>query len=1161
MQLKYVKLAGFKSFVDPTTIPIPSQLVGVVGPNGCGKSNVIDAVRWAMGESAAKNLRGESMIDVIFNGSSQRKAVGQASVELVFDNSMGRLTGQFGSYQEIAVKRVVTRDGDSQYLLNGTRCRRRDIIDLFLGTGAGSRSYAIIGQGTISRIVEARPEELRAYLEEAAGISKYKERRRETTQRITQTRENLARIADIRDELDKQLQRLERQMRAAIRYRQLQEEERQCKAEIIALKWLQLNEEKTTIETSLAKLRITNEQHQTNATNAFQQITYLREQIADETNVFQQLQAHFYQLATEIARLEAHQQQQIREKERLTKEQQQAQHSWQTLRDQLQCGKEQLHINQQQEQIGQEACQQLSSELQQKQQELQLWQNQQSQWQVQWDNLQIELNKTTQALALEQLQSQQAQQRRQELQIRLQKISEEQQDDACILLLEKGNACRTILLENQQQLAEYEQELQSLNAQYQTLRQQKIECDTHLQKAQQHFQTLSVEKASLDAQLKALASQVGAQQSEVDKPRLMELIQVTPLWQEACELVLGNSLYAIVIDSEAEMTSFLQGSVADTIECIGSKSLTSSLTQNRLSDHIQGILPAGVMDLQKIITAQTREEALRLLPQITEQESIITPDGCWMGRQWLRIQVNKKEDQTGVLARQTRAVLLTQLLADSRAEVTTLQQLLQTTVEAIQKTESQLDTHRQFISECKQTIKEHEIAIADFQRQHQQQANKQLQLQEEYAIALQQLEDLNLQQNESTDKSTNLLATEETLKNKQTTLSEEKNEWQLMLANSQKHLEAIRADLHQQELHLTRVRSAINQSENALIRDEKESILLEERLQAINEALHAQKEPEQTQSGSLNDKLTLHAEQEIQIQQSRDKLNHFNQQLSLQESSMRDEEKQVKNTQDKIQAQQLLENSIQLRAESLMSNLDELQFILEDLLRAISSEITLTQREEQLHDIIEKIRRLGAINLAAIDEFDSEAQRKKLLDEQYDDLMEALSVLEAAIEKLDRETRNRLQLTFDEVNRAFQNLFPRLFGGGRAQLQLTDDNLLEAGVVVMAQPPGKRNSTIHLLSGGEKAMTAVALVFAIFQLNPSPFCMLDEVDAPLDDVNVGRFCAMVKEMSQAVQFLFITHNKVTMALADHLIGVTMREPGVSRIVAVDVEQALTMVDA
>ncbi|KTD46803.1 chromosome partition protein smc [Legionella rubrilucens] len=1163
MHLKQLKLAGFKSFVDPTTVPFPSQLVAVVGPNGCGKSNIIDAVRWVMGESSAKNLRGESMTDVIFNGSSNRKALGQASVELLFDNSLGRLTGQYASYQELAVKRVVTRDGESLYYLNGTRCRRRDITDIFLGTGAGARGYSIIGQGTISRLVEARPDELRAYLEEAAGVSKYKERRRETLTRIQHTHDNLARIADIRDELDKQLQRLERQAKAAERYQQLKQEERRLKADILVLKWQALCDEQERMVHTIQQHRLAYEAQQARSTEIYQQSVALREKRHEEDERLQNVQTSYYQLGTEIARLEENLQQHQRDRQRLMETRNQLQDDWQSLSAQQTQDEEAL----QHSQAIREQCLTnvllLQDELAAKDALLKRCQQQQSDWQEQADAVQQALNKARHEQQMTALSLQHLTQRRQDTQTRLDNLMRDETSQDTAALMEELERLKDEVQNLRVQVQEQEQDYEAQSLQAQGAAQELKTIEQAIRAAQDEGYALHTRQAALSAMIQTA---LGRHEDNTldedwkDQPRLAEVLQVDKDWQAACEMVLGDRLQAIVME---DLTALYTRLETDPLPgdrwFVTPQSLPASpRKQPRLSDKIQGFTACGTLDFTQILAAADWHEAMAWLPAITAEESILTPEGYWLGQGWLKAPPLAHSDNQGILVRQQELAELTDQLEQSRLLLSRLMTQRDEKQEQLAAVQEQTANRQQTLAETKESLRRVEMQSQQQEQALLQAKHKMLQLTEEKEDLLLKLQSLAEEHHELTARSQEeaLIVEEQTHRHQQ--LQDGKTTWLSELPLSKAAVDTVRTLLHQAELNAEREKLKVDQLQDALKRNDERLQVLHDRLEDVQSQLLNLKEPDTTLKSLLEEKLLQHYELDELLVQHREQLNQLSQQIEGLSEQMKALDKQSRDLQNIIQQAQIEEQTLKVRAAGLIDSLTELGVRLQDVLAGLEPQASLSLHEEALVEVVNKIQRLGAINLAAIEEYETESQRKKHLDDQYDDLQEALATLQTAIEKMDRETRQRFQNTFDEVNQRFQVLFPRLFGGGRALLELTCDNLLEAGIVVMAQPPGKRNSTIHLLSGGEKAMTAVALVFAIFQLNPSPFCMLDEVDAPLDDVNVGRFCTLVKEMSQFVQFLFITHNKVTMELADHLIGVTMREPGVSRVVAVDVEQALSM---
>ncbi|BCA94245.1 chromosome partition protein Smc [Legionella antarctica] len=1163
MHLKQLKLAGFKSFVDPTVVHFPSQLVAVVGPNGCGKSNIIDAVRWVMGESSAKNLRGESMIDVIFNGASNRKPVGQASVELVFDNSLGRITGPFASYGEIAVKRIVTRDGDSSYYLNGSRCRRRDITDIFLGTGAGARGYSIIGQGTISRLIEAKPEELRAFLEEAAGVSKYKERRRETIQRILHTRENLTRVADIREELDKQLQRLERQAKSAERYTLFKEEEKICRAEILALKWQEFTAQQLVKQRELQDLALRYEQQQSLLAGSNRERTLLNEKLQDANQDLQQIQSSLYQSGTEIARMEETIQQQDREKKRLEHDRQQMQEDWQAAEEQLKQDKEALQNSQHHAQHLEEQVQQYRVKFEERDLQWQETQKQQMQWERHWQEVQSATNTVKSEYQVAQIKLQHLEQRREQTLLRLEKLNLERNAISLKDLQQIKYKLEQKLIKLKETQQFNETQLKQSNESSNRLRTQLQETEQKLHQLQDEFHHLNSEYAALIASQKAARQGTTLNKQEIkaweDKPRLMDILQVESEWQSVCEMILNDALHSYVLDDFDELwpqwpACESQGESIVTMRSV----LGEQQKYPRLVDKIQGNIPASVPNLEHIYIAEHLEQTKNWLPFLAEHESIVTANGCWIGKGWVKLANPGEQNELGLLSRQQKIGALAGIVDELQQKIeevrflrdeyhVQLQQNLSNTElfqlnltsgnEALSSNINALNGNEQSLQHAEKLLATMSLEIDELHLVLEETAAEHLEIKEKLGFLESQTKVYEQQRNQ---------------------FVKDKEVWLEDLETQKKELEEGRTVLHQSEMEYGKEMSKKQQLTDRTNREQERLDVLQERLEHLALLCLQSTTPETELREQLAEQLTKHSEVELQLTLSREQLTQLMKELEHLEQFTLNYDIEVKRVQEVIAQTRMQEQELAVRASSVQESLDESNLRAPFLLEHIPEGTTQSIREDELIGITEKIKRLGAINLAAIEEFATEQQRKLYLDEQYDDLSQALATLETAIEKMDKETRTRLENTFDEVNTSFKALFPRLFGGGRAQLELTCDNLLEAGIVVMAQPPGKRNSTIHLLSGGEKAMTAVALVFAIFQLNPSPFCMLDEVDAPLDDVNVGRFCALVKEMSQFVQFLFITHNKVTMELADHLIGVTMREPGVSRLVTVDVKEALTM---
>lgn len=1164
MHLKQLKLSGFKSFVDPTMVAFPSQLVGVVGPNGCGKSNIIDAVRWVMGESSAKNLRGESMSDVIFTGSSHRKPIGQASVELVFDNSLGRLTGQYASYQEIAIKRLVTRSGDSFYYLNGSRCRRRDITDIFLGTGAGARGYSIIGQEAISRLVEARPEELKAFLEEAAGISKYKERRKETLQRISHARENLARVADIREELSKQLERLERQAKAAERYKALKRDERLCKAEILALKWQKFALEQAQVTRETDQLMLEYEQHQSKMTGIVKENTAWRENLHGVQDELQNVQTHFYQLSTDIARLEEQIQQQQREKQRLTLDSQQLQVDLQSAMQQLESDTvaldqvlqrcDTLHIN----------SQQLSDVFQSHQNTLSQLEVQKKEWDQQWQQVQQAQHLAQRDAKVEQVNIQHREDQYQHSLLRIEKIQQEKASIDVGILQQKLallSAEHTSQLQVCQRHRENHQQAVALHVE---LKQAFSDLEHALHLAEDKVQSLAKEHAVLLTAQNAALRQVKNDSKALPKwekmPRLAEVMTVPEEWLLAFEFVLGDSLQAIVLESMDDLWADVTLLEGHSVTFIAPQTLPKkhSIPYPCLSDKVKGVLPSGLTALNQIFATDTLAEALSWLPNLDQQQSIVTKEGYWIGPGWLKVNGTHQQDDPGLLSRGQALIKLTQQLEEAEVSLKALQDKRDALHADLTHHEKQKNALQESLHIQQEMLRATEAELHLKEREVQHALGRLNVLSDEYADVQASIDEC-LQQKMQGEQQLKLFLEKVALLEAEIGQHlDSKKQWEEQLQICRNVTDETRQALHLAELESHRETLKAQQLRENIHRQKGQVTTISQRLEGLNQRLNELLLPDNSLHESLQEKLALHHQWEEALSGLRQQVDGWQQQIQENEQLHKLEAQASALLQEKIQATQLHAQSLKIRADGIVETLSESNDRIEDLLAGMVLGSSLTTHEEKLMHLEEKIKRLGAINLMAIDEYQTESARKQHLDDQYQDLITALATLESAIAKMDKETQLRLKDTFEQVNALFQSLFPRLFGGGRAFLELTCDNLLEAGIVVMAQPPGKRNSSIHLLSGGEKAMTAVALVFAIFQLNPSPFCMLDEVDASLDDLNVRRFCDLVKEMSNVVQFLFITHNKITMELADHLIGVTMREPGVSRVVAVDVEEALSM---
>ncbi|MGI2066007.1 chromosome segregation protein SMC [Shewanella sp. MF08487] len=1137
MRLKQIKLAGFKSFVDTTKIPFLQALTAIIGPNGCGKSNVIDAVRWVLGESSAKNLRGDSMSDVIFNGSSARKPVSMAGVELIFENKDGRLAGQYASYEEIAVKRQVSRDGESWYFLNGQKCRRKDITDLFMGTGLGPRSYAIIEQGTISRLIESKPQDLRTFIEEAAGISRYKERRRETENRIRHTRENLERLGDIRSELGKQLDKLAQQATAAKQYRELKQAERKTHAELLVMRYQELQAQMMGLSEQISSIEVQQAAAQSLAQTDELQTTELQVQLAQLAEQEQRAVEAYYLTGTDIAKLEQQLQNQQQRDAQLETQLSQVKNQILQNTDKLNGYKASLSglefelatlgpQHDEQQEIIDELQSQWDMSLERSQQQAEAACQQAAE--VAQNKLQLELRRSQ--LAHQQQLLQQKQQQSSEQRAQLSALVDNDLSSSIAPLKQEVDRLDNVLAlqveVNQQQEALVSASTQAL--------------DEARHSAEQVQQQLTATKARHELVEQWLAKQ----EQQSDKPQLWQSLTVDNGWETAAELALNGLLTLPVGVAETEIG----------FQALGLQSTKSEFLQAKVN------LAPWLTGLKWVTDIHV---AKQLLPKLKVDERIVTADGYLLGQGFLISKIEGGQSLVQLSKEQTQ---LAQNILD-------LQQSLHEQQAVMTELAAMLQQQRQQLTDG--TQKRHQLQLDK--------ATKSMQLSgltEQLTARAEQLSKLEVMLSRSVAEVEGLSAHLELLTEQeveldealQTSINIQQQLSQDSQADSARH-QTLKTRMTEVERQLSTLAVSL-QTVTMRIAVSTEQIELQQ--VRVNELIHAREAllAELAQIAQLNgvqnsvqltEQLAQLLKQQHQQQQGLKDVRQQQSSLTDALNSIGIKQKQelgkLEGLTQKLSTLKLRREGIKGQANSQLEALQEQQIVLSEIIENLLGEANPDLWQRDLDQIRQKIIHLGAINLAAIEEFEQQSERKSYLDHQDDDLNKGLATLEEAIRKIDKETRSRFKTTFDSVNEDLGRLFPKVFGGGRAYLALTDDDLLETGVTIMAQPPGKKNSTIHLLSGGEKALTALSLVFAIFRLNPAPFCMLDEVDAPLDDANVERFCRLLKEMSQSVQFIYISHNKITMEMADQLIGVTMHEPGVSRIVAVDIEQAVAMADA
>ncbi len=1172
MRLSQIKLAGFKSFVDPTTIRFPSDLVGVVGPNGCGKSNIIDAVRWVMGESS-KHLRGDTMEDVIFNGSTARKPVGQASIELVFDNSDGAAGGQYAKYRELALRRTVARDGQSKYFLNGANCRRRDVTDIFLGTGLGRRSYAIIEQGTISRLIEARPEDLRVYLEEAAGISIYKERRRETENRIRRARENISRLNDLREEVVKQINHLERQAKAAAKYQMLKQEEHKAKAALLALRWRHQQQEAT------ARERLVNEYYtrqqaaiaQLRSTEA--EIEKLRLRHAEANEAVSDVQARYYQVGGDISRTEQAIQHHKILRDRQAQELEQVCQARRIAESELTRDREASARSTNDIATLEPQLERAQAELDTDARALADAEQAVSQWQAQSEKLTLRAAGPEQTAQVESVRIEHLKRQLAQLNQRLTRMVEEQRQLSASDMEAKIEQLRLQAAEARLELARRQEQLKAAMASVverrecdRALNQRLGEARKRLQQASGRLSALEVlQEAALGKHEQAVAQWLHGHGLS-GAPRLAEQLEVIDGWERALETVLDHSLEAVCVkaleDAIPALVELRQGwlQLLDTSASGQILAGTRAFANNTLASKVDG--PSAVKSmLSQIYLAADLSQALSMRQGLEPGASVVTADGVWIGHNWLRV-MRESDGHGGVLAREVEIKGLRTESADLNRTVEDLQVELARSQNSLQELERARERLQAECNEAHRVQAEAESRRERAQHWLEQIIARKTHLADELREVQEHLERDGEELGLCIDRRDLAVAAVAALAGERELLAAKRPELQQRLADARAQARERQEHAHKLALRLEAIRASQGSMQQGLKRMQAQLEQLERRQFELSAAVEQGLEPLRVLEQTLADLLQKRLEIKRELNAARAGMEDIETALREQYQRRLEVERRCEALRAEFDSQRMAWQDANIRCQALQEQFAETGLNLDTILNELNAEVnakpTVEEWEAQVENLARRIERLGPINLAAIDEFREQNQRKKCLDRQHADLTEALETLENAIHKIDRETRARFKETFDKVNARLQEMFPRLFGGGQAHLEMIDEDLLTTGMVLMARPPGKRLSTIHLMSGGEKALTAVALVFAIFELNPAPFCLLDEVDAPLDDANVGRFCELVKEMSQRVQLVFITHNKTTMEYAEQLIGVTMHEPGVSRLVAVDVEEAAKM---
>ena len=1170
MRLNSIKLSGFKSFVEPTNFLLPGQLVGVVGPNGCGKSNIMDAVRWVLGESRASELRGESMQDVIFNGTNNRKAASRASVELVFDNSDHRAGGQWGQFTEIAVRRVLTRDGTSSYYINNQAVRRRDVQDVFLGTGLGPRAYAIIGQGTISRIIESKPEELRLFLEEAAGVSKYKERRRETENRLSDTRANLTRVEDILRELNSSLEKLERQAEIALKYKTMQVEVTHKQHQIWYLRRAEAQAEQVRLQKDAQAAVNALESRLADVRHVEAELETVRQAHYAAADIVNQSQGLLYEASGEVGRLEAEIRYVVESRQRVEQRllMLQAQiGQWAERKAQALQEREQLSLSSSQ---GAEQSEVLAGQLEEHSQRLPALEEAVQTAQSASDRQRTAVTEVQQSLVVLASEQRGIQEQVRQLSVRRERL---QADRNALAQTDLSH-----LEQLQAQFDEAQAHAQDAQERLHTLQEATPQLDEARRVQQAQVNTDAARLADVSARLEALkALQERLRTDEklkpwlnkhglVDLQGLWTRITVLPGWENAIEAALRDRLGALEV-SRLEMVQAFARDLPPTKlsfytrPSAGLPAGKASLAPlvDKVQVHDAGLAAVLSDWLRGCYAAPDMDTAFAQRGLLQAGETLFVAQGHAVAAHSVGFYAAHAE-QAGLLA---RAQEIQNLERDVRAQTLMAEEsrlALARAESAYAQASAQLVEVRRQAQETQATSHALQVEVLRLSQQAEQTRQRSSEIESDAAEVDAMLEDLQGRGLEAE-------ARFETLDIQLAESQEEHANLQERALACQAQLEQARAEQRTLERQLQEsafaqrsLQARTEEMDRAVETADAQSIAVHEEAQRAQDEL--QQLSDATAQNGLQAALSLKAERELELAAKRSTYEDLTATLRSQDERRLQLERELDPLRQRITDLQLKEQAARLGFEQYENQLFEAQADLAAIgqsLEGVSVRLSALQSEiDRLH---RDIADLGAVNLAALDELTASRERKEFLDAQSLDLNEAMATLQDAIRKIDAETRELLSGTFNEVNRHFGEMFPQLFGGGNARLVITGDEILDSGVQVFAQPPGKKNQTIALLSGGEKALTAIALVFAIFQLNPAPFCLLDEVDAPLDDANTERYCKLVARMSAGTQFLFISHNKIAMEMAEQLIGVTMQEQGVSRIVAVDMEAAVGLVEA
>ena len=1170
MYLKTIKLAGFKSFVDSTLIPVRGSTNAIVGPNGCGKSNIVDAIRWVIGGVSAKQIRGQSMNDVIFNGTTSRKSVSKASIELNFDNSDGRMGKECSKYAEVTIRREVERDSKSNYFINDTYVRRRDVVEVFLGTGFGPRGYAIVEQGMISNLVESKPEELRVCIEEASGISKYKERRRETENRMHHTQENLDRVNDIIEELAKQLRYLKRQANATERYKTYKQQERLLTVQVKSLQWKTLNQQLVEYDQVIHQKNNLREEKQSKQHRIETEIERVQEQLTGINKKYNNAQKYYHKLGTEISWLEQH----IKDTQVKTQQYQielaENESVWNELeKNTVKCKAQieeleveitnlkprSLDVHRTVDEVSQELAQAEADMIQ---------------WQETWEVFQVETAKTMSQLEVKRMKQEHFEHQLTDLEKHKRQLKENLKQLQLNQIFHEITPLASHAELLNAKIAETELKLQLLAQAIASKRDINQVTRNKLQAQRCELQGLETRVTSLEALQKVVLGEDNKNISEwlsyrqlKEHPRLGQKLRVNSGWEVAVETVLSGYFDAVCVDTASSLVNELMVMEEGRVTLVEKKSIQTYNIFTKaalLTNQVKSEWPFQQW-LAGIYIAESLEKAKQLQDSLQDNESVITKEGLWLGHNWVRISKIQDAPESGFLLREEQLKQLKENIFNQHKKCEEYTALLKSDEPQLTQQESDRDTLLQVYKTLNIEARSIQTSLSTKRTQLDNSQQQQDRLKSVLTECKQQIEQFKNQLTTIKHKVSTLDESKISLADRREMMLRKRDHCRAQLAKLWEKVYQKRREADGLEMRLASNENQLSVLKQTVARDQRQSKQLTERCKALGQLLSE----DDNLLKVLNQKLQTQLEKrliiEIELREVEKKLEGSNQLLPDLEKKRSSIKKILSEMQRQLEELRIERQTIIVRQTTIKEQLNEKDYCLEQIISELPEEAEIACWKKKLNQLAERIQQMGLINLAAIEEFQSVDKRKNYLDKQHADLSKALEILKNAIHKIDYETCVKFQETYNQVNEQFQLLFPRIFSGGQATLEMTEADLLTTGVIVRAQPPGKRNVIIHMLSGGEKSLTAIALIFSLFQLNPAPFCILDEVDASLDDINISRFCQLIKEMSKEVQFLVISHNKVTIAMADYLMGVTMQEPGVSHIVSVNMQEAIEMIKA